>query len=68
MTLHCSDRTASSFSSSFYKDGVLMGSSSTGNLTLLSVSTSGAGESPSSRLEVTGEPSSCCLSRGCCYI
>ncbi|XP_044198408.1 high affinity immunoglobulin gamma Fc receptor I-like [Thunnus albacares] len=62
-TLHCRKKTTSSyFTADFYKDGVLVRSSSTGNMTIHSVSKSdeglykcnisGAGESPESRLTV----------------
>ncbi|XP_044040291.1 low affinity immunoglobulin gamma Fc region receptor II-like isoform X2 [Siniperca chuatsi] len=64
VTLRCRNRTTSSsyLTTDFYKDGFLIRSSSTGNLTIHSVSTSdeglykcsvpGAGESPDSRLTV----------------
>lgn len=68
-TLRCTRRTTSSSSltAEFYKDGVLIGSSSTGNMTMHGVSKSdeglykctisGAGESPDSWLAVRGEKS-----------
>ncbi|XP_055369994.1 uncharacterized protein LOC114869108 isoform X2 [Betta splendens] len=63
VTLHCSHRTGSSSTSSFYKDGVLVASGAAGTLSLsvsqadrglYSCSVSGAGASPSSWLEVRG--------------
>ncbi len=65
VTLSCREKTSSSdLTADFYKDGLLMGSSSTGNMTIHSVSKSDEGfykcsisgaESPDSRLTVTGE-------------
>ncbi|XP_044040270.1 low affinity immunoglobulin gamma Fc region receptor III-like isoform X2 [Siniperca chuatsi] len=68
VTLRCRNRMTSSsnLTTDFYKDGFLIRSSSTGNLTIHSVSKSdeglykcsvpGAGESPDSRLTVRGRP------------
>ncbi|XP_049923904.1 low affinity immunoglobulin gamma Fc region receptor II-like [Epinephelus moara] len=71
VTLRCINKTttSSNMTAGFYKDGLLIGSSSTGNMTINSVSKSdeglykcgisGAGESPDSRLAVTaGRPES----------
>ncbi|XP_071315007.1 low affinity immunoglobulin gamma Fc region receptor II-a-like [Trachinotus anak] len=63
VTLRCRNRaTSSNLTADFYKDGLFIGSSSTGNMTIASVSKfdgglytcsiSGAGESPASRLTV----------------
>lgn len=66
VTLRCTSRmTSSTLMTDFYKDGRLIGSSSTGNMTIYSVSKSdegvyecnisGAGQSPDSRLIIKGE-------------
>lgn len=69
VTLRCTNEMTSSsnLTTKFYKDDILVGSSSTGNMTIHSVSTSdegvykckisGAGESPDSWLAVRGETS-----------
>ncbi|XP_022621209.1 uncharacterized protein LOC111236672 [Seriola dumerili] len=65
VSLRCRTRkNVSDLTANFYKDGLLIGNSSTGNITIESVSRSddglykcnisGAGESPQSRLMVTG--------------
>ncbi|XP_071315680.1 high affinity immunoglobulin gamma Fc receptor I-like isoform X2 [Trachinotus anak] len=65
VTLRCRNRaTSSNLTADFYKDGLFIGSSSTGKMTIASVSKfdgglytcsiSGAGESPASRLTVRG--------------
>uniref|UniRef100_A0AAQ6I9Z7 Ig-like domain-containing protein n=1 Tax=Anabas testudineus TaxID=64144 RepID=A0AAQ6I9Z7_ANATE len=68
VTLRCTSKetSSSSLTADFYKDGLLIGSSSTGNLTIHSISKSdeglykcsisGAGESAESRLTVRGHP------------
>ncbi|KAI3375966.1 hypothetical protein L3Q82_016494 [Scortum barcoo] len=66
VTLSCRNKmTTSKLTADFYKDGLLVGSSSTGNMTIGNVSEShdglykchfsGAGESPESRLAVRGK-------------
>ncbi|KAI3375965.1 hypothetical protein L3Q82_016493 [Scortum barcoo] len=66
VTLSCRNKmTTSKLTADFYKDGLLVGSSSTGNMTIGNVSEShdglykchfsGAGESPESRLTVRGK-------------
>ncbi|KAI3376038.1 hypothetical protein L3Q82_016571 [Scortum barcoo] len=65
VTLSCRHRFAYDFTTDFYKDGLLIGTSSTGNLSLHRVSRSdeglykcdvrGSGESPQSWLAVRGE-------------
>ncbi|XP_045919983.1 sialoadhesin-like [Micropterus dolomieu] len=64
VTLSCRQKKMSSLDAHFYKDGLLIGNSSTGNMTIHNVSKSdeglykcnisGAGESPESRLAVRG--------------
>ncbi|XP_056225886.1 high affinity immunoglobulin gamma Fc receptor I-like [Seriola aureovittata] len=71
VSLRCRTRkNVSDLTADFYKDGLLIGSSSTGNITIESVSRSddglykcnisGAGESPQSRLMVTGKCKDSC--------
>uniref|UniRef100_A0AAQ6IB30 Ig-like domain-containing protein n=1 Tax=Anabas testudineus TaxID=64144 RepID=A0AAQ6IB30_ANATE len=84
VTLTCRNKTTSSQTSAdFYKDGVFLSSSSTGNMSIHNVSKcdeglykcniSGAGESAESRLTVKVSPKehlmeNDCLSEHCCHI
>ena len=71
VTLHCMNKMTTSVTADFYKDGLFIGNSLNGNLTIHRVSKSdeghykcnifGAGESPESWLAVRGEIKCKCL-------